>query len=114
MTGSLTNFREELQAAVVQPAGPEDQPEPLHGGGGGAPPRVTPRPRQPLGRHRQALPGPHRQRRQEPLACDHGASLQGADEAVVQQAGRHRRRIRERRYQSYGRRRRREAQTSSS
>ena len=58
----MTNyFREKLQAEVVQSAGPEDQPEPLLGGRGGAAPRLAPRPWQQVGRHRQALPRAHRQ-----------------------------------------------------
>ena len=81
----MTNyFREKLQAEVVQSAGPEDQPEPLLGGRGGAAPRLAPRPWQQVGRHRQALPRAHRQRREEPLACDHGPAMQGADEDVQQ------------------------------
>jgi hypothetical protein len=79
----MTNcFREKLQTEVVQSAGPQDKPEPLLGGGRGAAPCLPPRPWQPVGRHRQALPGAHRQRRQEPLACDHGAAVQGADADV--------------------------------
>jgi hypothetical protein len=65
--------REELPAAVVQPAGPTDQPAGLLGGGGGAAPGGAPRLRQQVGAHRPPLPGPHRQRRQEPLARPHGA-----------------------------------------
>jgi hypothetical protein len=70
--------REELPPAVVQPAGPADQPARLLGGGGGAAPGGAPRVRQQVGSHRAPLPGPHRQRRQEPLARPHGAQAAGA------------------------------------
>ncbi|KAL5671589.1 hypothetical protein ACJX0J_015895, partial [Zea mays] len=69
---------EELPPAVVQPAGPADQPPGLLRRGGGAAAGGAPRVRQQVGAHRAPLPRPHRQRRQEPLARPHGAQAAGA------------------------------------
>lgn len=67
--------REELQIAVVQPARPADQPASVHRGRGGA---ITGSPsisRKQMGDDRAPVSGPHRQRREEPLACGDGPKV---------------------------------------
>ena len=69
---------EELQAAVVQSAGPADQQVVIHGEGGrptvGRPSRVW----EQMGADRAHVPRADRQCREESLACHHGS--QGSNE----------------------------------